>query len=259
LSDRYYDAVYWLRNWAINCTRAQVRHSDYGTPPNDLRNGLAETIPLSNLPRLAIRVSLPMAAQMLIGETVFNPISNPNGYDPLNNLMSTGTAVLTAAQVALILSQTAEQDYRRTNWVAVLGSWQRNGPALSTTFLNSLIAKGALSPGGPDRPRNQTYANNESAWMFPAWESDPQTRPLDSGTGLLFLPVGDTTPMHYPCICSDRRGRAASGAIFQPNTIGEIEGKRRLVQPNGTHIDNIIVDFHPNWMCYSRRLLHDLL
>jgi hypothetical protein len=258
LSDRYYDAIYWLKNWAINRTRAQVRIRQYYVPPNDFRDGVADPSPFTALPRLAVRASLPMAAQMT-SETSFDPNTNPNGYDPLNNLMSVGSATLSPFQINIILTRATEQTYRAQNWVAVLGQWERN-PASppSAARITQMTNRGALNLAGPDFPTPQNYTDEIGAWMFPVWEANPQVRPLDTGTGLLFLPKGDVTPKRYPSISRFHRGRTGDGTVMREDELGIVKEKRRLTRPDGTHIDNITLDFHPDWMCYSRQMVRDM-
>lgn len=270
LSDRYYEAIYWLRDWEITRTRAEIRAGDYGPPPFSVKDGQTDPLPVTEQPRLAVRVSLPMSGIMVTTEGQLGQGVDPNPYDPYDNLMSSGTATLSTYQMNLIRNGQAEPAYRLNNWVAILGEWRRNGPPPPASLIRpindpnnlppgTITSKGAAGLAGPDYPSANNYTNDVCAWLFPAWESNPQQRPLDDGTGLLFLPVGDTTPKHYPCMRRLGRARTGTGAVFQPNTIATMMSKRRVVRPDGSHTANVLIDAHPDWMFYARRMLRDLV
>jgi hypothetical protein len=266
LTDRYYEGIYWLIDWAINRTCTDIRKSIYVVGINDFRDGVTDAGgAFNNSPRLAVRATMPMDIKMIPQETAFNATANPNGYLPCTNLMSTGAATLSAYQVSIIVGkdqtgkQSVEPGYRKKNWVAVLGPWQANAATPSTQLLTARRNEGACVAGGQRYPVD---LDERSSWIFPLWESDPSTRPLDKGSGLLFLRTMDVTPRPYPCLSLRSLGREEPGE----NQTGEVvnalrlaiaKGKKRL--PGSKSIpdkDNVV---NPNWMCYVRRMIRDLL
>lgn len=239
LSDRYYEGAYWLRNVAINRTCGQIRNSLYVVGSTDYRDGIADTSNAQHdLPRLAVRMTLPMATQMV-------PDSS---YDPLNNLMSNGKSSLSTAQIGLILSQAAEPQYRRTNWVAILGDWKRR----STPLLNIPAGATDTTPDYPDSDNNDL-----SKWVYPAWEARPED---GGGQGLLFLPPGHLTPHRYGCLSSFSRGKGGDGVVIQIARLAAASGKTRVFAFGGTTYNIIGMNVvHPKWMCHMQRLMADLM
>lgn len=248
LSDRYYDAVYWLKDWAIERNCRDVRRRTYVVGAADYRDGIADDDPsLHGLPRFAVRVSLPMSTVM---------VPNDSSYDPWDNLMSNGTAVLTTNQLDVIRSQSPEQTYRGPiKWVAILADWERNGPTLSKDLLQDITDLGGRS-NGLDDPTPANRSNNLSAWLFPVWEARPQ----DGGRGLLFLPKGHNVPHRYGCM--SRRGRAQTqdGDTVFATPISVALGRTRVFAFAGqTYNVNGINVNHPGRMCYTRQLINDLI
>jgi hypothetical protein len=245
LSDRYYDAAYWLNNWAINRTCKQIRQSRYFEPPNvDYRDGIADNASAyHDLPRLAVRASLPMSTIMVPADTQ---------YAPMSNLMSTGAPMLTAYQINVIRSQATEQVYRKVNWVAVLGTWRRY-PTLSKPPTGT-PPRGATG-AAPDFPFGSDFTD-PAAWIYPAWEATPQ----DKGQGLLLLPPGSTTPYRYGCLSARSRGRDEDGNEIQATRLAVAKGKTRVFSFGGTTYNVIGVNsLQPNWMCNIRQMIADLI
>jgi len=244
LADRYYDAVYWLRNVAIDRTCGQILQRAFEPP--ETRDGIPDPGPqYSQQPRLAMRATLPMSAGMLPGEAA---------YDPYDNLMSSGTPTLTAGQVSFIRTQAAEPSYRATRWVAVLGDWERRTAAPSAATVPHGARGVAL-----DFPSAGGNFSDVSRWIYPAWEAGPQ----EGGTGLLFLPPGDVTPKRYGCLAGARRGRTPDGAVWQAGRLAEAMGRTHLYTFGGTTYHVIIGSgtanvVYPSWMCHIRQTLHDL-
>jgi hypothetical protein len=240
LADRYYDAVYWLKNRAIDRTCTQIRKGLFDPP--ETRDGIADPGPqLSDQPRLAVRATLPMSAAVLPGDAA---------YDPYQNLMSSGAPALTPGQVDLIRNQTAEPSYRVTSWVAVLGDWERRAAAPAPTTVPT-GARGA----GLDFPTAGSNFNDVSKWIYPAWEAGPQ----EGGTGLLFLPPGGVIPHRYGCLAGSRRGRAADGSVVMATRLAAAMGRTRVYAFAGSTYNVIGMNtVHPSWMCHVRRTLHDL-
>jgi hypothetical protein len=263
LTDRYYEAIYWLTDMAINRTCMEIRKGLYIVGTNDFRDGVAGNGTFVNSPRLAVRVPLPMDMKMIPGETAFDAGTNPNGYVPCNNLMSIGTSALSAYQVSIIVGkdktgqQLVEDEYRKEHWVALLGALQRNAPAPADDFLtgnNGIASKGCCDVNGPDYPVDE---NTMSSWIFPTWESNPQARPLDAGTGLLFLRIGDNTPRPYPCLSPHAVGRDKDGKVNNELRISITKAKKRL--HGSKSIADKTTTVEPDKMCYVVRMLNDLL
>lgn len=238
LADRYYEALYWLKNQAIDRTCRQIRQGQFGPP--EYRDGVADNGPaFSQQPRLAVRAPLPMSAAMVPGD---------GQYNPQNNLMSNGATALTAAQIATIALATAEPLYRTRNWLAILGDWQRYAAAPTS------IPAGA-SGASLDFPAPGGNFNDVSKWRYPAWEAQPQ----DGGSGLLFLPPGHNTPHRYACLSGSRRGKAADGAVVHVTRIAAARGRTRVFAFGGTTYNVIGMNVvHPAWMCHTRRMIRDL-
>jgi hypothetical protein len=247
LSDRYYQAVYYLENRAIDRTCRQIRKGEFEIGGIDYRDGVTPTAAtfgtaptpatFADAPRLAVRLPLPLSNQMV----------NDFNYTPLSNLMSTGANVLTPAQVAIVRGQAVEPTYRIRNWVAILLQWRRYA-----------VAPTNLKAGTLNTNPDYTYPGNWSdlsTWPYPAWEASPQ----DGGQGLLFLPPGSTTPYRYCCLTATRRGRDAQGDVINPTRIAAAMGRTRVFAFGGTTYNVIAMNIiHPNWMCYMRRMLNDL-
>lgn len=259
LSERYYNAVYYLNNVGINRSPVQINQGEFVVPPGtpngvDFRNGVPNTGQL--MPRLAERVSLPMSMVMIPGETAFSGI-NPTGYDPYNNLMSNGSPTLSAFQANMIVTLCPENSYRQENWVAVLGDWRRGGAPPSQPPYRGPPGNGCRNFRN-DYPA--TTPTTTYKWIYPAWEASAQ----DGGQGLMFAPItSNGTPMaseRYACLSASRRGRWPNGDVVTPEYIREAKGKTRdfkLVPALVNLISNQSI--HPNWFCYSRRLLNDVV
>jgi len=255
LSDRYYEAVYWLNNWAIDLTCADIRRRAYMVGTNDTRDGVLDNgTVFRDSPRLAMRVTLPMSGIMVPADPTYNP---------LNNLMSNGAGVLTNAQLNTIRARTSEETYRKTNWVAILADWERIAGPISSlpklqTELNKVTAKGGWANtinNANDYPTESNYGNNLSAWMFPAWEARQQ----DKGRGLMFLPSGSTTPFRYGCVSSSGRAEDEHGGPVMATRISIARGKRRVHFFGGaTYNTNAVVINNPRWMCHIRQMIADL-
>jgi len=247
LSDRYYEAVFWLVDYAVNMTPRQIRQGQWLAGNNDLRIGVQDTNnTTAGLPRLAVRAPLPI---QVAGEPSFI------------NLMSTGAATLSPTQIARILSQTPEQQYRAENWVAILGSWRFFTPPPNQP--NWVPPHAPDAPGWlPTRPTDivtngvPLYPNLTSLdltmWRYPSREATSQ----DNGTGIVFVPPG--LSLHrYACVRRFKRGRGASGAIIHETRIAEAMGRRWVVGLHG--IQKNPTTYHPNWMVYTRRMIRDLM
>jgi hypothetical protein len=249
LADRYYQAVYWLDDQAINRTCKQIREGQYVVPPdptgNDFSGGQPDVITGGNqLPRLAVRVSLPMSQIMVPAESE---------YIPTANLMSTNAPIITPAQLQIIRNSQCEESYRKTNWVAVLGEWRRFAPPPNPTA----IPAGA-NAAAPDFPRND-LRSDLSTWIFPAWEA----RPLDGGRGLLFFGPGDViTPHRYGCVSSHSKGKN-DGDINHASRLAMAMGKTRVHAFSSATFkatkDTDWKTIHPDWMCHVRQMIHDLM
>jgi hypothetical protein len=150
--------------------------------------------------------------------------------------------------MAIITSQGVEQDYRSTNWVAVLAEWQRGANPPS----NNNIPNGIIS-AAPDFPKNNL--NDLFRWLYPAWEARPQ----DGGRGLLFLPPGHLTPHRYACLSSHGPGK--DNGVVLATILAIAKGKTRVHAFDGTRFNTVsgVNVIHPGWMCYVRRLIHDLV
>ena len=263
LSDRYYDAVYWILgvpartatqcSFGVDMTCKQIRNRAYvDGSGQDLRVAVADAwYPQAQLqaaqgnevqkkaiwaaynasrerPRFAVRTALPMAH-----------VANDPDYDPANNLMSSGRSRLTPFQASTISAGLVEPGYRKQNWVAVLGAYRRD-PA-----------------GTTDTPES---ASDPTQRSFPAWEADPQN---NEGTGLLFHSTGNTAGSlrRYACLSAKGPGRDQDGIMTLDVRLATAKGKTATYKFGGGHFNkqigvNIV---HPNYMCYCSQLLNDLV
>jgi len=262
LSDRYYEAVFWLKDYAINMTCKEIRKGTWlAADGTDRRKGIPDPDPTldppidtSVLPRLAVRASLPIR---VAGEASFH------------NLMSDGSKSLTAAQVAIILAQDKEQTYRDKNWVAILGDW-RAYPQVTTTpawlppgapqpetstQLGWLATRAPNLATGPLFLMPATEFNDPAKWRYPAREATEQ----EGGTGIVCGPPDHTALHQYGCLRSFHKGKAADKDVIQKVRVAVAMGRRKLVGLNGATSKNPIIANNPHWMCYARRMINDLL
>lgn len=255
LSDRYYEAVFWLIDYAVNRTPAQIRAGQWVVGNNDMRFGVVDDTPARHLlPRLAIRATLPMRRP---GETDYH------------NLMSTTDSSLDSTQVDHILARTVEPTYRVRNWVVILGSWRVYTAA--ELGADGVPSHAQLEPqpkppipdwlmtAPPDLATNgvplfpNTTSTDLTMWRYPSFEPTS----VEGGSGVVFIPRGDS--LHrYSCLALFRRGRDDEGGVVDPTRIGQALGRRRLVGLHGSQV-NMTTYKHPNWMAYARRMIRDLL
>jgi hypothetical protein len=224
LTDRYYEGVYWLSNWSVNRTCKQIRNAQYGT---GAASPTGSSDNLLQLPRLAVRHTLPMS-ELMITDGQSSTIIDTN-YDPNNNLMSTSSAVLTNFQIDSILYCNPERTYRTRNWVAVLGQWKESG--------------GTRAPAqtGHDHRR------------YPAWEARPQ----DDGQGLIASPTGQGK-IRYPCVARLRRGKDENGHVVRADTLAIALGRSRLYLLPIQQAINTIGYNSSYRMCHLRNMIRDL-
>jgi hypothetical protein len=243
LADRYFNAVYWLVNYRINREWRQVKLQDWIDAEledmRDFANLVADENPGSDgLPYFARRVLLPM------------DIPLDTEYIPEDNLMTTSTAVLTTMQMNTIIAmgnlsnavaQVREQP--PSNWVAILGSYRRNGP-------ND-------NPPNDDIPYDD-FGHKEQRKIHTAWEA----RPVSGGTGLVWADSTslDDEEYRYPCFGPKSKGRAQDGCIVDGEVLARSMGRRKIfdrickkwayrIGEQNTHLK----------MCYTRRLIYSLL
>lgn len=239
LSDRYYDAVFWRIDQALQMTCQQIRQGTWIIANVDMRAGVPDNLQSpSQGPRLAVRTTLPL---IVAGEAV-------------RNLMSTNAPTLTPTQIAVIISRGVERNYRTANWIAILGEW-RTYPANQLTNLGfpSIRPAGALGQP-PAFPAE--HLNMPNRWRYTTWEATPQ----DGGTGLLFLPPGFSTPGRYPCLAKNNTSRDLSGNVIDPGRLARARGRTRIFAFAGTTYNEIGRNVvYPNWMCHVRTLIQDLL
>ena len=243
LTDRYYEAMYWLLNVRMDRTCAQIRDRIYVESGVDYRLGVLDSPPTVR-PRLAVRASLPMSNEMVV-DLNGNPV-DPD-YDPYHNLMSTSSPTLSQYQMNVITTGTRERLYRSKNWVAVLGDWRRyplNGPSPPTPPTGAFAA-------GRDSPDNIA---DLTQWLFPAWEARPQ----DGGSGLLFRPFPNGGPQRYPAVRIGRRARNKNDHVLNSTRLAIVLGKKRVSLFGGSTYNVSGITSFPETMCHVRQLLFDL-
>jgi hypothetical protein len=257
LSDRYYDAVLWLRGYAIKMTCREIREGKWvDDHDTDRRIGVQDTDQTTkHLPRLAVRAPVPIR---IPGET------------SISNLMSDSERSLTEAQVDIILARDEETRYRDQNWVAILGEWKFYSAELSNnaqwvpsgapqrataTQLGWLttVASDLVTGTSPLMPAD--HVNDPSMWRYP---SRPPTA-LEKGKGIVFGPPDHNSLHRYPCVRAGGKARGASNGVQDPVRIGLALGKKWLVWPDGSKSINPLYIPEPHWMCYVRRVINDLL
>jgi hypothetical protein len=243
LTDRYYEAMYWLRNIYMDRTCAQIRARAYVESGIDYRLGELDNPP-GGKPRLAVRASLPMSYEMIVDSngTLLDP-----DYDPLDNLMATSTSKLSPYQMTLIKTPVREQDYRTGNWVAILGDWLR--------YSGNQAPPAPPNPGislrnNPDSPSN---ASDLTQWIYPAWEARTQ----DGGSGLLFRPPNSNI-QQYPCVRKGKRGRRPNNDVVNPTLHSMVKGKKKATLFGGSTYNTNGISYFPEKMCHVRQLLFDL-
>lgn len=204
LSDRYYDALYWIRPSAnskeisdgVRMTCKDIRTDNLwdsngnlrtdpvadGPPPSDTISDVTHPDSLSKYysararPRYAERRTLAMAK-----------VVNDANHKPGKNLMSSSSKTITPLQANIIASgKVQEIVYRKNGWVAVLGAYYRPpGKDANGDFFS-------YTPANP---------NDETQKIYAAWEADSGTL-----TGLLFND-GNGVQHRYPCVSSTGPGR----------------------------------------------------
>ncbi|HEU0099227.1 MAG TPA: hypothetical protein VFQ67_10680 [Allosphingosinicella sp.] len=247
LTDRYYEGVYWLNNRSINRTCQQIRQGLYPTVSGqpDLREGNFDKFTI--LPRMAVRCTLPMSDIMFEIPDKNNPnnkICLDPQYSPYDNLMSTSSPVLTKYQIDLIKNCTAEEHYRKNNWVADLGVWEQVSTAV-------VLPKGALSGNGGHRPEKY---NDLTYWPFPAWEA----RPEDKGRGLLCRPPEH--PMsRYPCRSPAGRARDENNDIVDATRLATSWGSKNIFVFVVNKLNKTVNHITSYSMCHLRQTTLDLM
>lgn len=267
LSDRYYDGVIWFPHYAIHMTCKEIREGKWIDGGVDRRKGMTDPSPDPNInasafPRLALRVTLPIR---IAGESSFH------------NLMSDGTATLTTNQVDDILARDEEETYRKKNWVAILGDWDTYPQALKDPHFApsgappkaSGTSPGWLETKGPERDKssggdpNEDMVTGDNPLMPATEESDPtkwrypvrEPSTSEGGKGLVIGSPEFVTLRRYACVKFLGKGRGADGAVEKHVRLGLAMGKRWLVGLNGRQKTSLT---QRHWMCYARRLIHDL-
>jgi hypothetical protein len=259
LSDRYYDAVFWMRDYAIDMTCEEIRKDKWvDAADTDRRIGIQDTGGhTKDRPRLAVRAPVPIR---IIGEP------------SVSNLMSDNDRSLSPVQVNYILARGEEPDYRGHNWVAILGEWKvyeelkddvdwvppaapqratatpTEQPGWLTTVASDLVT--GTSPLMP-----ADHVNDPDMWRYP---SRPPTA-LEKGKGIVFGPPDHTTLHRYPCLRAFGKAKDEGNGVVGHPRIGVAMGRRRLVRPDGSKSVNPVWSHHPHWMCYVRRVINDLL
>jgi hypothetical protein len=261
LVDRYYEAVLWLRQYAIDMTCKEIREGKWIITDNnnneiDRRTGVRDTDnSTKHLPRLAVRAPLPIRIQ---------------GEPSINNLMSNNDRSLSQVQVTHILARTEEPTYRGKNWVVILGEWKFYSAELSNnaqwvpsgapqrataTQLGWLTTVASDLVTGTSSLMPADHVNSPDWWRYP---SRPPTVP-EKGKGVVFGPPDHSSLHRYPCVRAGGKARDAGNDVQDPVRIGVALGKKWLVRPDGSKSINPLYITEPHWMCYVRHVINDLL
>jgi hypothetical protein len=240
LADRYYEAIVWYRDEAIDRNPKQIRNGSWYTSDNNDQRYAIPGTPGSadgeqgraqDLPRYAERSSLLMAE---------NAVPVDTAYVPSDNLMSTSSKKITPYQLRLIgidngqvVPPQKEPEIRKYKWVAILGDWITSNSAT----------------GDP----------SNSYGMLNAWESVDGLRYDLPGN----LP-NTTITYPYPCWNGNKKGLTLDGKnAVRPDLVTralgmEMEGHRSVTGKVYKLVKSPATPDKRHWMRYTQQLLYDM-